>query len=143
VKDYNLYYFYLEIPVDATQAEIEAAFIERQAHFNFMVKNHSTPNSLLGDPKWAVFLNRVEESYAVLSDPVKRQQYHNETYPSCEHAEQRRESLTRYAEVAGISCWPPHYRPSRPGPTPTSYESRSGCALLLCAFIFLAAYSCW
>lgn len=143
MKDYNLYYFYLEIPVDATQAEIEAAFIKRQAHFTFMVKNHSTPDSLLGDPKWAVFLNRVEESYAVLSDPAKRQLYHNETYPSCNHADSRRKTLTACAEVSGISCWPPSYRPSRPGPTPTSYESRSGCAMLLCAFIFLAAYWSW
>jgi hypothetical protein len=143
MKDYNLYYYWLEVPVDATQEEIESAYVKKSAEYTLLVKKYGTPNTLFSDPKWAEFLKRVEGAYEVLGNPVKRQQYHNETYPSCEHAEQRRESLTRCAEVAGISCWPPHYRPSRPGPTPTSYESRSGCALLLCAFIFLAAYSCW
>jgi DnaJ-class molecular chaperone len=143
MKDYNLYYYWLEVPVDATQEEIESAYVKKSAEYTLLVKKYGTPNTLFSDPKWAEFLKRVEGAYEVLSNPVKRQQYHNETYPSCEHAEQRRESLTRCAEVGGISCWPPHYRPSRPGPTPTSYESRSGCALLLCAFIFLAAYSCW
>ena len=143
MNDYNLYYYWLEIPTDATQEEIDAAYVKKRDEYALLVKKYGTPNTLCGDPKWAEFLQRVESAYEVLGDPAKRQQYHNQTYPSCDHADKRRSTLIRCAEFGDINCWPPRYRPSRPGPTPTSYDSRSGCAMLLCAFLFLTAYWCW
>lgn len=146
MKDYNLFYYFLEVATDASEQEINEAFLTKQRQLQLRIEDDTRAQEqgsmLAGDvPKWKAHLKHITEAHAALVNPVTRQAYHEERYPSSPFAEDRRRVLSLCAKVGEIDCWPPSYLPNRSGPIPTSYDPPSGCALFFIGFMLLAIFS--
>lgn len=109
MKDYNHFYYYLKLPVDATNNEIEEAYLDE-------IKQATTwPEHRRNEQM--ICLNKAREC---LISSSKRSAYHAEQYPSNIFADSTRTILK------GCKMW--HifgYSPRRPGPMPTSFEGQS------------------
>ena len=144
MKDYNLYYYYLEVATDASAEEINTVFTSESKRLKKIIEQDweavRKGSIFTGPPhKWEEHLEHITEAHSVLTNPETRAAYHDETYPSSPFAASIRKSLSVVQRASENGCWPPSYSPSRPGPTPTSYEEASGCALLLIGFVLMAA----
>jgi hypothetical protein len=144
VKDYNLYYYYLEVATDASAEEIDAVFASESKRLKKIIEQDweavRKGSTFTGPPhKWEEHLSHITEAHSVLMNPETRAAYHNETYPSSPFAESIRKSLSIVQRASENGCWPPSYVPRRHGPTPTSYEEASGCVLFLVGFMLVVA----
>ena len=109
MKDYNHYYYYLKLPVDATNEEIEESYRDE------IMKATTWPEHRRNEQM--ICLNKAREC---LIHPKKRSEYHSENYPSNIFAEGTRTTLK------ACDMWQIFgYRPRRPGPMPTSFEKQS------------------
>lgn len=109
MKDYNHFYYYLKLPIDATNEEIEEAYRDE------IVKATTWPEHKRNEQM--ICLNKAREC---LINPKKRSDYHSENYPSYVFADSTRTILK------GCKMW--HYFmyvPRRRGPMPTSFEGQS------------------
>lgn len=143
MKDYNLYYYYLEVATDASTEEIDKVYRQEEQRLKKIIETDwdlvRRGSILTGPPtEFEAHLSHIEEAHRVLTNPETRRDYHEERYPSSRFAEEKRRVLSVCSQVGEIPCWPPHYRPRRQGPTPSSYEARSGCVLIAIGFITLA-----
>ena len=144
MKDYNLYYYYLEVATDASADEIDEVFRQEEVRLKKIIERDwdlvRQGSIITGAPtKFEAHLKHIEDAHGVLMNPETRKAYHEERYPSSSFAEEHRRVLSLCARVAENGCWPPVYMPRRQGPTPSSYEAKSGCALIALGFIALAS----
>jgi hypothetical protein len=108
MKDYNLHYFTLKLPLDATVMEVEQSYQdELKASANYPAH------------KMAARLAALSMAREALSIASNRKLYHEEKWKECYTASNTREIL----KATGF--WPLHYVPRRPGPMPDSFEGLS------------------
>jgi hypothetical protein len=108
VKDYNLHYFTLKLPLDATTEEVELAY-QDEVRCSANYPAHKMKERL-------DTLSMAREALAI---PANRQLYHEEKWKECYSASNTREIL----KATGF--WPLYYGPRRPGPMPDSFEGLS------------------
>ncbi len=108
MKDYNLHYLTLRLPLDASTEEVEQAYQEElKASAGYPA--HKLQERL-------VTLSMCREALAI---PANRKLYHDEKWKECYIASANRTIL----KATGF--WPPRYIPRRPGPVPDSFEGLS------------------
>ena len=108
MKDYNLHYFTLKLPLDATTEEVDQAYQEElAASANYPA--HKIQERM-------VMLNMAREALAI---PANRKLYHEEKWKECYCATNTRTIL----KATGF--WPLYYGPRRFGPMPDSFEGLS------------------
>jgi hypothetical protein len=108
MKDYNLHYFTLKLPLDATTEEVELAYQDEvRCSANYPAYKMAERMAML---------NMAREALAI---PANRQLYHEEKWKECYSASNTRTIL----KATGF--WPLYYGPRRPGPMPDSFEGLS------------------
>ena len=108
MKDYNLHYYHLRLPLDASQEEVFAAYHEE-------VENMKTyPAHKLRERQLV-----LEHALEALGHPGNRAMYHDERWKECVFGSSTRDILK------ACRMWPIGYVPRRPGPMPDSFEGLS------------------
>jgi hypothetical protein len=108
MKDYNLHYFTLKLPLDATTEEVEQAYQDEvKASANYPAYKMK---------ERMITLDMAREALAI---PANRKLYHEEKWKECYIASSTRGILK------GTGFWPLYYQPRRHGPVPDSFEGLS------------------
>ena len=114
MKDYNLHYYHLRLPLDASQEEVLDAFREE-------VENMKPYPPV--DSEWKPKLRErqlvLEHALEALGHPGNRAMYHDERWKECVFGSSTRDILKAYR------MWPLGYVPRRAGPMPDSFEGLS------------------
>lgn len=108
MKDYNLHYFTLKLPLDATTEEVEQAY-QDELKGNANYPAHKMAERMLT-------LNMAREALAI---PANRKLYHEEKWKECYSASSTRTILK------AARFWPLYYGPRRLGPMPSSFDGLS------------------
>jgi hypothetical protein len=108
MKDYNLHYYYLKLPLDATTKEVEQAYQDEVKSCAGFAPHHMQERM--------VILRSARETLAI---PANRKLYHEEMREECYLSTSTRKIL----KATGF--WPVSYVPRRHGPMPDSFEGLS------------------
>ncbi len=108
MKDYNLHYYHLRLPHDASEEEVRAAYHEEVDNMRHYPAHKLRERQLV-----------LDGALEALASPANRAKYHDERWKDCIFASSTRDILK------ACRMWPLAYVPRRPGPVPDSFEGLS------------------